>query len=159
MWKHNCWRRWGGPASPHLYTLRAIVRGTHANWSSFGGRRIPQNYLVWEILKIDSRLYKPTPSSHFLKTADRVPCKREIRIPCTYSCHTNSHTAWWGWDIYSDTAYPVIKQGCRVRRIYYQIRRFQASSRNFSCPRRRGEKEVGKKLAEWVVEYYDLRTL
>ena len=54
--------------SAHLYTLRALVRGSHASRSSFGGRRIPQNYLVWEILKIDSRPYKLSPSSHDYKS-------------------------------------------------------------------------------------------
>src|SRR3954467_15076374 len=50
--------------SSHLYTLRALVRGLHAGGSSFGERRIPRNYLVWEILKIDSPPYKVPRSSH-----------------------------------------------------------------------------------------------
>jgi hypothetical protein len=50
--------------SSHLYTLRALVRASHARWSSFGGGRIPQNYLVWKNLKIDSQPYYHPPHSH-----------------------------------------------------------------------------------------------
>jgi hypothetical protein len=50
--------------SPLLYTHRTSVSGPHARRSSFGGGRIPQNYLVWENLKIDSRPYCAPPRSH-----------------------------------------------------------------------------------------------
>jgi hypothetical protein len=38
-----------------LYTLRSPVRGSHANPISFGESRFPQNYFVWQNLKIGSR--------------------------------------------------------------------------------------------------------
>jgi hypothetical protein len=60
-------------SSAHLYTLRGPVRGSHANPISFGESRFPQNYFVWQNLKIGSRPPNAPSWSHEAPPADLGP--------------------------------------------------------------------------------------